>query len=460
MNSDHPVGSGRPGRGLNPSVAICLALFILSQVLFLTHISYPRGYNFDEAHYIPAAKQFLHQETNGIKNREHPPLAKAIMAVGIGLFGDRPLGWRYMSALFGSLTLIGIYLWALVLFKNQSTAMFAALLTLVNQLLYVQARIATLEVFMFAFMTFALVCFCAAWSTKTQGPPVYRLCLGAGLFFGLAMACKWAAVVPWVSAWCLIVLVRILRRWKTIFQAESRWRGRQPGFEDWYAPGLFDGIGNVRLALALVLVPVGVYFLSFLPYLLLRQADGTSYGLLDFFPLQLAMWRDQASVVTAHPYMSQWTSWPLMTRPIWFAFDKEGPDIFRCVVFLGNPLIMWGGLAALVYCLWGLAAHRSRAAFLIIAFYAAFYLGWAFIPRRVSFYYYYYPAGMTLSLAIAFCFHAWETGQTSLPGRLHFFRWAFLTACVLVFAFFWPVLSAVRVSLAGYYLRMWLKSWV
>lgn len=163
------------------------------------------------------------------------------MAVGIKIFGDKPLGWRYMSTLFGSLTLVGMYLWALVLFKNRSTALFAALLTLVNQLLYVHARIAILEVFMFAFTVFALVCFCAAWSARIDQHKAHRLCLGAGVLFGLAMACKWAAVVPWLSIIGLIVLVRTMQHWKTVFQGGLRGkrgtRDSKTGMRPIFLPG-------------------------------------------------------------------------------------------------------------------------------------------------------------------------------------------------------------------------------
>jgi DNA-binding PadR family transcriptional regulator len=48
----------------------------------------------------------------------------------------------------------------------------------------------------------------------------------------------------------------------------------------------------------------------------------------------------------------------------------------------------------------------TREPFLILAFYSMFYLCWALIPRKISFYYYYYPAGMVLSFAI--CHTLWR----------------------------------------------------
>src|SRR5262245_53901289 len=85
----------------------CLALYAAAQILFLIQIGTPRGFSFDEFHYVPSAKQFLAHQQN--QNWEHPPLGKMIMAVGIAVFGDRQLGWRFMSTVFGALTLVGMY---------------------------------------------------------------------------------------------------------------------------------------------------------------------------------------------------------------------------------------------------------------------------------------------------------------------------------------------------------------
>src|SRR6266446_896073 len=119
-----------------------IAVFLLSHLIFVAGISFPPKLYWDELHYIPAARQlFVRDQT---VNREHPPLAKALMAISIAAWGDNPLGWRYMSALFGSLALTGMYVWALHLFMNENAALWAAAITLVNQFLYVQSRVATL----------------------------------------------------------------------------------------------------------------------------------------------------------------------------------------------------------------------------------------------------------------------------------------------------------------------------
>ena len=192
---------------------VCVSLYAAAQLLFLIGISAPRGYNFDESHYVPAAKQVLQLESD--PNREHPPLGKLLMAVGIGLFGDRPLGWRVMSTVFGALTLVGMYLWALALFRDRSLALWAALVTLVNHLLYVQARIGMLDTFMFAFLAWACAAFTAAWDPGLESGRKQRYLAFAGCLLGLATATKWFGFIVWAACLGIVVMVRL-------FQGSSR----------------------------------------------------------------------------------------------------------------------------------------------------------------------------------------------------------------------------------------------
>ncbi|HIQ29176.1 MAG TPA: phospholipid carrier-dependent glycosyltransferase [Candidatus Caldiarchaeum subterraneum] len=54
------------------------------------------GFVFDEAYYVPAARKYLAGEA---VNNEHPPIAKFMIVLGILIFGDNPLGWRFFSSL-------------------------------------------------------------------------------------------------------------------------------------------------------------------------------------------------------------------------------------------------------------------------------------------------------------------------------------------------------------------------
>jgi dolichyl-phosphate-mannose--protein O-mannosyl transferase len=158
--------------------------------------------------------------------------------------------------------------------------------------------------------------------------------------------------------------------------------------------------------------------------------------------------------------MSVAKDWPLMTRPIWYAFDKEGSgadEKVRGVILLGNPLIMWAGLVALVGCAWGWISTRGRQAFLILAFYFMFYASWALIPRKIEFYYYYYPAGMVLSFALAYVFYHLEQGSKE---RLPLARWTFFGMSVVLFIYFFPILAALRIPAQAFRHWMWFSSWI
>jgi dolichyl-phosphate-mannose-protein mannosyltransferase len=425
----------------------CVALYVVSQILFLINIQFPRGHNFDEFHYVPSAKQFLELREN--QNWEHPPLGKLIMAAGIGLWGDRPIGWRFMSTVFGSLTLIGMYLWALVLFESESTALWVALLTLVNQLLYVQARIGMLDTFMFAFIVWALAAFTATWRSDMDPKEARRLLAATGILLGLGASCKWFTVIPWVTCLALVAVIRVLQEWKTYFE--------DPTPDDWYQPGLWRGLKLQDWVGFLVLLPLLAYFATFAPYFIIQKPP---VGFLDLFRMQQKMYDGQLRVVSQHPYMSQWPDWPFLKRPIWYAFDKEGSneEFVRGVILLGNPIIMWSGIVALLGCLWSWIETRRRDAFLILVFYAAFFGSWVLIPRKVAFYYYYYPAGMVLSLALAYVFEHGERGRAF--KRVRWARWVFLAACLAMFVYFFPVLAALRIPSETFRRWMWFRSWI
>jgi len=81
------------------------------------------------------------------------------MAVSIRVFGDVPLGWRYPSVLFGSLAIVAMYLCGLALFTAQGPAVASALIAFFNQMVFVQSRIAMLDISALAFGLLAIAAF-------------------------------------------------------------------------------------------------------------------------------------------------------------------------------------------------------------------------------------------------------------------------------------------------------------
>ncbi|HTL13215.1 MAG TPA: phospholipid carrier-dependent glycosyltransferase, partial [Bdellovibrionota bacterium] len=379
------------------------AIFLLGIVLFGLGIQFPKGHDFDEFHQVPEAKELL----DGRLERPiaQPPLSRYLVAASIAADADRPFGWRWIGVVFGGLALAGIYFWALALFHENQTALWAVGLAAVNGLLYVQSRIAMPDTFLITFLVWALALFTLFWSPGLSRRRARRLLTGSGILFGLALATKWSALAPWFTCLGLFGMVRLLQRWEARFGHASPWHERMPGHRDWYSPSLWSNLKDRVFWIHLGLIPMGVYVLSFLPLFLLKSSNVT---LGDFWSLQMDILNTHLQPKPGHPYASAWYEWPLMLKPIWYAFDKEGAGQawVRGVVLLGNPLVLWPGLAAVAFSAWAWVRHRSQSGFLITILFLCLWMTWVVIPAKGTFFYHYIPAALVLGLGLTYAGHA------------------------------------------------------
>src|SRR5258708_11474338 len=143
----------------------CLLAFALSS----RDIGNPPGFLLDESQYVGSANALLAHTPN--TNPEAPPLGKLLIAVGIKSFGNNPLGWRIMSVVFGAFTLAGLLLWVRLLVEDYSIALIAALLTLLNNFLFVFARSAFIDIFLVGFSIFGFLPFTPALHADNLTPP-------------------------------------------------------------------------------------------------------------------------------------------------------------------------------------------------------------------------------------------------------------------------------------------------
>jgi dolichyl-phosphate-mannose--protein O-mannosyl transferase len=413
-----------------------IIVFLLGYFALLIGIDTPDHPYFDETHYVPAARQLLQTHfAVPTLNLEHPPLAKELMALSIWLFGDNPFGWRTMSALFGALALTGVYLCGRALFDDRRAALWATAIAGLNQMLFVQARIAMLDIFALAFVLWGLAAFMASFRPNAR---MRALLCTAGLCFGLATACKWSGIFAWGMSIAIVGVVLVLRRWRTQFE--------EPRSTDWYREDLWAGMRARDWLMCLGLVPLAAYVVTWLPI----------YGFSPaaLWEAQRRIFQDNATLVTPHPYMSAWPSWPLLARPVWFLFEKAGDDRYWAVLSLGNPVILWSAIPAVLLCLRDWIVERRYDAFLIVASYAALYLAWMVLPRAIGFSFYYLPAATVASLALTYCFFRRETKRSLWA------RWIFLTAATASFLLFLPLSAAsIETSLVGYERLMWFASW-
>lgn len=417
------------------SSLITIFVFIVAHAVLLVGLATPEKFVFDEVHYVPAARQMLLQAPHEpVLNPMHPPLAKELIALSIHSFGDNAFGWRYASTLFGALAVAAIYLCGLALFAAQGPAIAAAAIALLNQMLFVQARAAMLDIFVLGFSLLAIAAFMHGF--RRQRPQL--LFAISGIAFGLATACKWSGLFPWGTALCIIGMVRLLQHWQTSFA--------DPKEDDWYHQELWPDLSLAQIMLCFGVLPILCYVATFVPL------DG--WSLTAIAEAQHRIYADSiTNAIPNHTYMSAWPTWPLLVRPVWFLFDKIDDQHIAAIVQLGNPLVLWPGLAALLVCAYDFIAARRRTAFLILAFYLGCYLPWALLPRALSFLYYYLPSAALLSLALPYACLRWRFSSLAL--------WAVVAIALIGFIAMLPVTAAfVGTSMATFNRLMLFQSWI
>jgi dolichyl-phosphate-mannose-protein mannosyltransferase len=381
-----------------------LLIGAIALALFLAGIGNPARNYYDEGYYVPAARAFLKYAPN--PNPEAPPLGKLLLAVGINLVGDNPLGWRIAGAVCGSLSLVAIFLWTYLLLKDYGIACIAAALTLFNNFLFVMSRVAMMDAFLVFFLLWGLLAYTAALELDLGAANRRILLYCSGISMGLAGACKWNAV----DTLGVLLLASFVLFWMSRRAIE----GLSPSIAR-YAGNLRQ-IGIRSLILALVVSPLISYSLTFWP---LCRSLHLPFGIHQLLAMNLFIWRFHVNVIGNPFIMSSWYSWPLKLSPQ------------RALSYLlGNPIIMWGGLAALVYCFRRFWKFFVAAEGLVVLLYVANLLQWAVTPAKCTFYYYYYPAAMLLGVAIALTLH-------SLPRRIFDVRISLLVLVAAAIFFLW-----------------------
>ncbi len=91
------------------------AILTFALSIRLWRLSLPTGYVFDEVYYAKNANSLLSSavELDAQGQAEfvvHPPFGKWLIAIGIRFFGNEEFGWRFASAIFGTLSILLIYL--------------------------------------------------------------------------------------------------------------------------------------------------------------------------------------------------------------------------------------------------------------------------------------------------------------------------------------------------------------
>ncbi|MGW3415482.1 dolichyl-phosphate-mannose--protein mannosyltransferase [Streptomyces sp. NPDC000888] len=501
-----------------------LLVTLLAGLMRFWNLGSPKAVIFDETYYAKDAWALFNRgyEVNWAKDANdlilqgngnvriptdaayvvHPPVGKYVIGLGEWMFGFNPFGWRFMTAVLGTLSVLLLCRIGRRLFRSTFLGCLAGALMAVDGLHFVMSRTSLLDGVLMFFILAAFGCLvvdrdkaraklAAALPPDADGrvrPDAHtaettRLGWrpwrwGAGLMLGLALGTKWNALYVLAAFYLMAVL----------WDAASR---RVAGARHPYAAALKHDTGITFLAT--VPVALATYLISWTGWIL-SPSDGTGGyfrnwaatdgkgGSWTFLPDWLrSLWHYEHEVYefhvglsSPHTYQSNPWSWIVLGRPVSYFYESPAPGTDGCptdaaekcareVLALGTPLLWWTACFAILYVLWRWAFRRDWRAGAIACGIAAGYLPWFMYQERTIFFFYAVVFVPFLCLAVAMLLGA----IIGPPGSTERRRVIGATAAgVLVlliawnFIYFWPLYTGQAIPIDSWRSRMWLDTWV
>ncbi|WP_345561181.1 dolichyl-phosphate-mannose--protein mannosyltransferase [Streptomyces plumbiresistens] len=515
--------AGRIGRWSAWGGPLLVTLF--AGVIRFWNLGSPKAVIFDETYYAKDAWALVHRgyEVNWDKNVNdlilsnngnvpiptdaayvvHPPVGKYVIGLGELIFGFNPFGWRFMTALLGTLAILMLCRIGRRLFRSTFLGCLAGALMAVDGLAFVMARTSLLDGVLMFFVLAAFGCLLIdrdrareklaaalpadadgrvrpdahiAETTRFGWRPWRWL---AGLMMGLAIGTKWNGLYVLVFFCVLAVLWDVGSR-------KVAGAGRP------YAAVLRRDVGFAFLAT--VPVAIATYVLSWLGWILSpangsggyyrnwAATDGKGGSWTWLFPdwwrslwhYEHEVYKFNINLSSPHTYQSNPWSWIVTGRPVSYFYESPAPGKDGCptdagekcareVLAIGTPLLWWVACFAILYVLWRWFFRRDWRAGAIACGIAAGYLPWFLYQDRTIFFFYTIVFVPFLCLAVAMLLGA----IIGPPGSSDTRRVAGATgAGVLVlliawnFIYFWPLYTGTAIPIDEWRSRMWLDTWV
>ncbi len=450
-----------------------IIVFVISVSLRFWELGRFNELVFDEVYYAKFANNYL---TNTKFFNSHPPLSQYLIAIGIWI-GDRlPIGqdttntlasslhstfsYRWMNALFGSLIPPLVAGLAYQLIQRISYAFLAALFISLDGLFLVDSRYALNNIFLIFFGLLGQLLVLTA-IKRTIGYS-QLLIAGAGISFGASIACKWNGFSFLIGVYGLIGIAKI---WRIV-------KSSNPDLI--YTNSLLDRLAKIRTAhvvLNLIISPIVTYSLLWIPHLIQNPSP-------NFIDVQLAILNYHEKVgngTEIHPYCANWYTWPLLMRPLAYYFKEYQPGYYYDVHAMGNPVLWWFALAAILGCGWliiknvclidnkltikkealptvqDLDINYLSVPIFVVVNYAANLLPWVRVTRCL-FIYHYMGAVLFAMMGLAWFVDSW------LRSSSRVWQVAGLTTIFSVaasFVFWMPVYLGLSIDRATLFDRLW-----
>jgi dolichyl-phosphate-mannose-protein mannosyltransferase len=507
-----PMPDDGPWGWLGPLLVTAFGTF-----LRFDRLQVPRALVFDETYYVKDAWSILHHgvEWNLVSNANsliqaghtnifqpcngtsacgeyvvQPEMGKLLIAVGEWLFGLNSFGWRFASAVFGSLAILLMCRIARRLTRSTLLGCVAGLLMSLDGLEFVLSRTGILDIFLMFFVLAAFGCVLidrdaarvklagklAARPGDVRGSRprlgIRRWRVAAGIFLGLAVATKWNAVFYIVAFAGLTISWDIGAR-------------RTAGLRSFIRGALRDALW---LPLTFLVIPLAVYIASWSGWFATSTGFDRNYAqqhgvntpvisaLYSLYEYHVQAIVFGVGLKTPHPYQSQPWDWLLMTRPVAFFYEcytgpvagpahncptgYKGSEWSQEVLAIGTPAIWWGSVLALLFCLGWWLLHRDWRAGAVLLSVIAGWAPWFPLVTRTKFFYYALEFEPFLILSIVLCL-----GLILGPATASVLRrsigaglvGAYVLCVLLMFWYFYAILAGKVIPYPEWLSHMWYR---
>jgi len=297
----------------------------------------------------------------------HPCLRNIIVYWFLRAFGTGVLGAKGVSLLLGTLCTPLIGLVTQRLFKNNRIALIAALLWAVDAMVIDFSRQGINDIYLAFFPLAAIYLF---FRFRESGNQAWLL--GSGICFGLGLASKWSSLFPQLVTFTLLV-VSIHKETKGFLSQRLVRYG--------------------HAAVLLLLVPLLVYLLTFIPWF------SRGYSLAEWPALQWSMYRETSQHVGYKPKpwddrdnkAYKWFVVPsVFVDPFMNMDSPDGgkmlpkfEDSATVVLGVANPLVWLLVLPAIGFVLRRGIRERDEGALYLAALFLITYLPFVLSPRPI-----------------------------------------------------------------------------
>jgi dolichyl-phosphate-mannose-protein mannosyltransferase len=418
-----------------------------------------------------------------------PPLGKLLMAVGEWLYGLNTLGWRVAPALFGTLAILLMCRVARRITRSTMLGCLAGLLLSLDGLEFVLSRTGILDIFL---MFFVLASFGALVidrdvsrarlaeavvleSSDEAGPSlgIRKWRVAAGVLIGLACASKQ------YGFWYILAYAGLCIAWDVGARRTVGLRA--------YVRGALVRDGK-WLPITLGVIPLVTYVVTWSGWFATSTGYDRNYAQLNgvnipiisplysLFAYHKEMFSFGVALDARHPYESQPWDWFVITRPVAFFWQSytnaagtklakpgtTGPWVSE-VLAIGNPAIWWLSIPAVVFCLaWWLTRRDWRAGAAVLGV-AAGWVSWLPFVSRTKFYYYALEFEPFVIICIVLCLGLILGSATAVWWRRTLGAAViglYLLTVIILFWYFYPILSAKVIPYSEWLSHMWYSGWI